>query len=395
MKHKKLKTESEGAAQTGYSILAHSRSFRRDSSASGGFAEAKRILPLDDLIKLLSEYQQNKPLRCYILFILLLFTVLACVPQKDKVYQKSQIIMDTVVTITVVSDSSEKAETAIDRTFSEVEKLNKLLNFYSSLSEVSEINKNAGIKSVPVSPETIEVIEKAIHTAEKTYGAFDITIGPVMTLWDFHKKVLPEDKSIKEKLSLVNYKGITIDKNRSSVYLQKKGMLIDLGGIAKGYAADKAVEVMKRNGIQAGLVSIAGDIKAFGLKPENKPWKIGIKNPRQKGKNNELIATIDLTDMAISTSGDYERYFITNGKRYHHILNPKTGYPAYGCQSVSILAPDGSVTDPLSTGIFILGTEKGLKLLEELGLDGIIVDKDGKIHTTPRLRGKIEITRNN
>jgi thiamine biosynthesis lipoprotein len=332
----------------------------------------------------------------FIIFLLLfcsLFILSACGPQKEKIYRKSKALMDTLVTINVVSGSADKAEKAIDRAFSEIEKLDRLLNFFSDSSELSEINRNAGLKAVAVSPETFEVIEKAIYVSGKTNGAFDVTIGSVTTLWDFHKRVKPEDKKIKERLPLVNYKNITLNKKSSSVYLKKKGMLIDLGGIAKGYAADKAVEALKREGIKSGLVSVSGDIKAFGLKPDSKPWKIGIRNPRAKNKEDEIMATIAMTGMAISTSGDYERYFIIEGKRYHHILNPKTGYPSDGCLSVSIIAKDGSVTDPFSTGIFVLGAEKGIKLLEETGIDGIIIDKNGKIHTTPNLREKLEIIR--
>ena len=332
-----------------------------------------------------------------------LFILSACSPQKEKVYRKSKVLMDTLITISVVSGSGDKAEKAIEMAFSEIEKLDRLLNFFSDSSEVSEINRNAGLKAVVVSPETFEVLEKAVYASGKTNGAFDVTIGSVTAMWDFHKRTKPEDKKIKERLPLVNYKNIILNKKSSSVYLKKKGMLIDLGGIAKGYAADKAVDVLKKEGIKSGLVSISGDIKAFGLKPDLKPWKIGIKNPRaiplnpplvkegEEGFSDEIMATIELTDMAISTSGDYERYFIIDGKRYHHILNPKTGYPVDECRSVSIIAKDGAVTDPFSTGIFILGAEKGIKLLEEMEIDGIIVDKNGKIHTTPNLRGKLEI----
>lgn len=301
--------------------------------------------------------------------------------------------MDTLVTISAVSDSDNKAETAIDKAFAEIEKIDNLVNFFSDKSEISGINKNAGKKAAAISDETFEVIEKAIYASEETNGAFDVTIGPEIALWDFHNKVKPEDKEIIQRLSLVNYKALTLYKNPSSAYLKKKGMLIDLGGVAKGYAADRAVEVMKKTGIKSGLVAIAGDIKAFGLRPDSKPWKIGIRNPRAKNKDDEIMATIGLTDMAISTSGDYERYFIIEGKRYHHILNPKTGYPADSCRSVSVIAKEGAVTDPFSTGIFILGPEKGIKLLEDMRIDGIIVDKDGKIHTTRNLRGKVEIIR--
>lgn len=341
----------------------------------------------------------------------LLFTVYACTPQKEKIYRKTEILMDTLVTISVVSDSKNDAKKAIDITFSEIEKLEKLSNFFSPDSEVSLINKNAGISPVKVSPDILDIIEKALYVSEKTDGAFDVTIGPVITLYDFHKKIKPEDSAIKKSLPLVNYKNLIIDKNKSAIFLKKKGMLIDLGGIVKGYAADRAVETLKRQGINSGLVSVAGDIKAFGLKPDGKPWNIGIRNPRPVrehisngsrakdestlgGEEDDIMATIKLSDMAISTSGDYERYFELNGKRYHHLLDPKTGYPAEGCQSVSIITNSGVFADAFSTAIFILGPERGTKILKEMSLDGIIVDSREEVYTTPDIRGMIEFKRN-
>ncbi len=338
----------------------------------------------------------------------LLAFLCACTSQKEKIYRKSRILMDTLVTITVVSNSEASAEKAIDAAFSEIEKLEKLSNFFSSGSEVSRINRNAGISVVKVSPDISDVLEKALLVSEKTGGAFDVTMGPVITLYDFYKKIKPEQGTIKKNLSLVNYRKLIIDRNKYTAYLKKKGMLIDLGGISKGYAADKAVETLKRNGISSGLVSVAGDIKAFGLKPDKRPWKIGIRNPRippdpplsplakgglrgVKGRvPDDIMATIELKDMAISTSGDYERCFILDGKRYHHLLSPKTGYPAEECRSVSIITKEGVFTDAFATGVFILGPEKGMKVLEKMGFDGVIVASQGKVFTTPGLRGKIE-----
>jgi thiamine biosynthesis lipoprotein len=322
-----------------------------------------------------------------------LFTLYGCASQKENVYRKSKILMDTLVTITVVSSSKDSAEKAIDTAFSEIEKLEKLFNFFSPESELSLINKNAGISEVKVSQDTLDILDKTLYVSEKTEGAFDATIGPVITLYDFYKKVKPEDSSIKKKLSLVNYRYLMIDRNKSTAFLKKRGMHIDLGGISKGYAADKAVETLKRNRIHSGLVSVAGDIKAFGLKPDGRPWKIGIRNPRAKGQEDDIMATIELTDTAISTSGDYERSFINDGKRYHHLLNPRTGYPAEGCQSVSIITKECAFTDAFATGIFILGPEKGIKTLEKMGFDGVIVDSQGKVHTTPHIRGKVEFKR--
>lgn len=326
----------------------------------------------------------------------LLFAVLSsCSGQKEKIYKKGMILMDTLITINVSAASKGQAEKAMDEAFGEIERLDKLIDFFSDKSELAEINRKAGISGVKVSPDTLELIEKAIYVAEKTYGAFDVTIGPESSLWDFPAKKKPDALTIRKNLDLVNYKEIVTDRVKSSVYLRKKGMLMDLGGIAKGYAADKATEVLKKNGIKGGLVSCAGDIRAFGLKPDGKGWVIGIRNPRIQGKDDELMATIELKDMAVSTSGDYERYFILDGKRYHHLLDPKTGYPAEGTISVSVIAPYGGYTDSFSTAVFILGPEKGMQVLQQMGFDGVLVDKDLKVITTPGLKGKLEFKRNN
>jgi len=327
-------------------------------------------------------------------FAFLLFLPSACTHHEDKIYQKSKILMDTLVTITVVSASESKADKSVDAAFAEIEKLEKLLNFYSAESEISLINRNAGLSGVKVSSDVLRLVDKALYVSEKTEGSFDITIGPLTSVYDFHKRIRPEDGKIREKLALINYRDLVIDNDKSTVYLKRRGMLIDPGGITKGYAADRAVETLKKQDIHAGIVAIAGDIKAFGLKPDGKPWKIGIRNPDAKGDRDDVMATVELTDMAISTSGDYERYFISNGEKFHHLLNPKTGYPAGGCRSVTVIAKEGVFTDAFATGIFILGPEKGMTVFEETGFSGIMIDSRGVRHITPNLRGKIEFQEN-
>ncbi|MDH4231278.1 MAG: FAD:protein FMN transferase [Nitrospirota bacterium] len=309
-------------------------------------------------------------------------------------YKKSKALLDTFVAITVVADSKETAEEAIDNAFDVIEKFGELINFYSDKSELSAVNRNAGIREVKVSPETLDIIEKAVYIAERSGGAFDPTIGPEIQLWDFFNKIRPSDADIRKNLSLVNYKNIIIDKGNSTVFLKKKDMLLDLGGIAKGYAADLAVQALKEKGISAGLVAVAGDIKAFGLKTDKKPWTVGIKNPRQKSSEDEIIAKIHLSGKAISTSGDYERYFMLNGQRFHHLLNPRTGYPAYACQSVSVIADQAVMTDAFSTALFILGPEKGLELAKEMGIDALIIDDKSSVHTTSGLEGILFLERN-
>lgn len=323
--------------------------------------------------------------------IFMFFLISGCSAEKERIHKKSAIAMDTVVTLSVVSESSGKAGKAMEAAFKELKKLEFYFDPNLADSDVSKINSGAGLAPVKVSPETIDVISKAVYVSEKTDGAFDITIGAVSRLWDFHKKTKPDEKTAKKAVQFVNYKNIIINKKKQTVFLRKKGMAIDVGGIAKGYAADKAVEALKQEGVKSGLVAIAGDIKAFGLKPDLKLWKVGIQNPRQKGRDDEIIAAADLADSAISTSGDYQRYFIEEGRRYHHVLDPGTGYPADYCISVSIFAQEGAMADAFSTGVFAMGNEKGIKLLDSLGFDAVIVDKKGKMIMTPRLKGRIEI----
>lgn len=309
-----------------------------------------------------------------VLFFIPFLFFSAC--QKERHFRKTTVLMDTIVTITIVSDSEKQSEKAIEKTFNELKRLEDKFNFYSDRSEISEINRKAGLKPVKVSGDMIELLKKAIHISELTGGAYDITVGPLTRLWDFHKKEIPDEEEIKRALKLVNYKDIVIDEKNSTVFLKKKGMLIDPGGIAKGFSADRAVEILKAEGIKSALVAIAGDIRAYGLKKDGTPWVIGIRNPRAKDSD-EIVATLPLNNSAISTSGDYERFFMKDNKRYHHIINPKTGYPAESRGGVSVIAEEGYLSDSLATAVFVLGPQKGMELLNGLGLKGIFITEDG------------------
>ncbi len=323
----------------------------------------------------------------------LLVTILStCTYDKEKVYRKSTIMMDTVITISVVYHSKDHAERAINNAFLEIERLEALFDFYSPDSEVSRLNKNAGLSKIKVSPDMLTVLDKAFFVSEKTEGAFDITTGCLLELYDFSQGIKPQQSALEERLPFVNYRAVHINRKDSTAFLEKKGMLIDLGGIVKGYTADKTVETLKRAGIDSGIVAIAGDIKTFGLKPNGRPWKVGIQDPRAEGQN-DIIASLDLKDLAISTSGDYERYFVLEGKRYHHLLSPTTGYPVHTCQSATIITEEGVLADAFATGVFILGPEKGIKVIEQLGFDGLIIDKEGHVHVTSNIREKIEFER--
>lgn len=352
---------------------------------------SKTVVKLGNI--LLSYFFISSIMRFFYSALLLVCTtalLFSCAPAKDKLYKETRSSMYTIVSITVSSDSKSKAKEAINNAFKELDRLEKMLNFYSDKSEVSKINKFASERPVKVSKETIEIISKAIYVSDKTNGAFDITMSPVIQLWDFKNKTIPNHKTIEDRLKLVGYNYISIDQTKSEVSFKKKGLQINLGGILKGYAADRAVNILKKHGIKSGIVAIAGDIKTFGKRPNGEPWRIGIQNPRAaeqplkplKNAMDEIVATIELSDMSISTSGDYERFFEKDGVRYHHLLSPQTGYPAKGLQSVSIITQDCVFTDAFATGIFIAGLQKGMEILKENGLDGVIIDKDGNIHAT-------------
>jgi thiamine biosynthesis lipoprotein len=249
---------------------------------------------------------------------------------------------------------------------------------------VTQINRAAGKEWIRISPETIQVIKKAQQISELSEGGFDITVAPITELWRKarEKKIPPSAEEVKEKLGLVNFKNIELNRE-GKVYLKKKGMAIDLGGIAKGYAVDRAFDVLRSLGYKNLIVNAGGDLRAGGLK-NNQPWSIGIQNPREPKK---ILTRIPVSDMAVATSGDYERFLIYEGKRYHHIFNPRDGFPAEGCQSVTIVTKDGMTADGLATAVFVLGPEKGYSLCQKLdGVECLIVDKDGKMIISPNLK---------
>lgn len=321
---------------------------------------------------------------------LLAALTVACTPRKERTFSKSRTIMDTLVTVTVVTDTESHANEALEKAFREIERLEEAADFYSPQSEISDINRHAGVAPVTVSSDILEILLTAQHVSEKTDGAFDITIGSVASLYDFRSQRVPPDAEIVEKLSLVNYRDMIIDREQSTVFLRKKGMLIDTGGIMKGYAAGKAADILLGNGIRSGIVAVGGDIRTFGRRVDGTPWRIGIRDPRGKGRD-EVIGVIGLSDVAISTSGDYERFFLQGPRRFHHLISPRTGFPAMGCQSVSVISADGALADAFSTGIFILGRDKGMHILEQNGLEGVIIDDEGVIHVTRGIRGRIEL----
>jgi thiamine biosynthesis lipoprotein len=299
--------------------------------------------------------------------------------------------MGTLVSITAVGRTHDEANDAITAGFQEIKRLEQLLSTWIPSSELSKVNAAAGRSAVKVSLETMVVVRKALQVAEMTDGAFNIAIGPAINAWNISDDPrLPTSEELAALKPLVDLQYVHTDVWERTIHLQKPGMRIDVGGIGKGYAADQAVLVMKKAGAAAGVVALSGDIKTFGRLPGGRRFPVGILHPRQEG---EILAEIELEDEAISTAGDYERFFDKDGIRYHHILDPQTLQPARGCQSVSVIAKEGVWADGLDTGIFVLGAERGMELVEQLeDIEAIIVDGEGRVLISSGLRNRVQLS---
>jgi thiamine biosynthesis lipoprotein len=251
------------------------------------------------------------------------------------------------------------------------------MSTYKDDSELSRINRLAAKQALVVNRELFNLIDRSLDFSKKTSGVFDITYSGVGRLYDYRKKKKPADKEIEKTLPLINYRHVLLDRSAKTIKFARPGVRIDLGGIAKGYAVDTSIDLLKVRGITSALVTAGGDSRLIGNK-QGRPWMIGIRDPRNR---EDMIAVLPLMDEAISTSGDYERYFEKDGVRYHHIINPVTGRSAMKARSASVIGPDATTTDALSTSIFILGPKKGLALIESLpGIEAVVIDPSGKMH---------------
>ncbi len=329
--------------------------------------------------------------------LIFIFFVLFLCSCGKKEYSKVEFLMDTVVEIKVYHKNKGKAQKAIDSSMEEMRRVEQKMSCFLPGSEVSRINREPLLEGkkgsplaegwMPVSDELFSLLEESVLLSKLTKGSFDITVFPLWKIWKFRGEnpEVPDKGKIEKVLKFVNYESMMLKNGKIS--FARKGMGIDLGGIAKGYAVDAAVNVLKKKNIDSAMVNAGGDIYVLGRK-QGKPWRIGIRHPRREG---EILGIIEVEDMAIVTSGDYERFFFSGGKRYHHIINPKTGYPADECQSVTIVAKEATFADGLATGIFVLGPKEGMALIENLeGVEGVIINKEGDVSASSGLVSKIE-----
>ena len=300
--------------------------------------------------------------------------------------------MGSTLTLTAWTADEPAAKAAFDEVFAEFTRLEKSMSTWIADSDVSRVNREAGVRPVPVSAEVREVLKTARQMSEWTGGKFDVTFGVLSGLWKFdhdQDNVIPDTREVRRRLPLIDYRAIQIDDVAGTVFLARKGMSMHLGGIGKGYAVDRGARILRQRGIRDFMIQSGGDIYVAGLK-DGRAWRLGIQDPR--GPANRTFAELDLTDGTFSTSGDYERYFVKNGRRYHHILDPATGEPARGARSVTIVSNLAALADGLSTGVFIMGPEAGMALIEKLpDVEGVIVSDSNAVLISSGLRDKIRI----
>lgn len=296
-------------------------------------------------------------------------------------YNKEFYCMGTIIQQSILDEKAEEISEAVEI---EMRRIENIMSFFLQYSDITNINNAAGKSAVEVDADTLTVIKSAIHFSKITDGAFDITAGPLIKLWGIFTKNerVPSQEEIKEKLGLINYRDILIDEKSQTVMLLKPGQMVDLGAIAKGFAADRAIEIYRKYGIKSALINLGGNVKVLGRNKENREWKIGIQDPfKPRG---EYLGVVKVSDRSVVTSGAYERYFVSGNTRYHHILDTKSGYSSRSdLISATVIAEKSIAADALSTACFVLGLEKSLELIKaQEGVEAILITEDKKVYAT-------------
>jgi thiamine biosynthesis lipoprotein len=298
-------------------------------------------------------------------------------------FSRDEAIMGTAVRVELWSEDAAQANAAMAAVIAEMHHIDDTMSPFKPDSELSRINREAAKRPVPISQEMVDILAKSIEFSKLSDGAFDVTFSSVGYLYDYRKHVKPTDAEIAKALPAISYRHLRLDAGKRTVRYDRDGVRVDLGGIAKGWAVDRSIELLKARGITHALVMAGGDTRLLGDR-RGRPWTVGIRDPFKRG---EVVAVLPLQDIAISTSGDYERYFDEGGVRYHHIINPKTGKSASGVHSVTVLAADATTTEGLTKSIFVMGPEAGMRLIEGMpGVEAIVIDAQGRILYSDGLR---------
>jgi FAD:protein FMN transferase len=328
--------------------------------------------------------------------LVLIGAVAACKDKSDsggRMVSRTFASMGTELKLTAWTTDDDGAEAAFGAVFGEMQRLEALLSNWRQDSEIQQLNVGAGKHAVSIGKDLHDVLRTAEQISEWTGGKFDVTFGALAGLWKFDYQdrdgTIPDRNDVLRRMKLINYRDLIIDEQSGTAFLQRQGMVAHLGGIGKGYAVDRAKDMLHQRGFHNFMIQFGGDLYVAG-RAGNRPWRLGIQDPR--GPSNKIFAAVDLSDSTFSTSGDYERYFIRDGRRYHHIIDPATGEPAMKSRSVTIMAGSATIADGLSTGVFIMGPEAGMALIEQLpDVEGVIVGADNKVLVSSGLKGRLTL----
>ena len=331
------------------------------------------------------------------LVLMIALTGTACTGSAGQEVRVQDFYMDTIISIQAYGDDREELRAAVDEAMQEFARIQALTDRYPEpgteayrRSEICRINENAGVQPVPAGEDVLEMVRLSLEYGDRSGGAFNIAVGGLMDLWGFGKDGVPQVPAaaeIQDCLQRISLADVLLDEAAGTVYLAKTGMILDLGAVAKGYAAEKAAAKLREAGVEEALINAGGNIVTVGLKDGTDKWRIGIEDPRHGG---EYLGVLLLEDESAVTSGDYQRNFTEGGVLYHHILDPGTGMPARGTVSVTVVSTDSCLADILSTTLFVLGPEKGLEFLEQVdGAEAVFVGPDGSIRVSPGLEGRV------
>jgi len=306
-----------------------------------------------------------------------------------QVFKRSCKLMGNHFELSVVASDEQWANEKIDAGIQEIQRIEKLLTTFSDDSETNNINKNAGIGPVVVSRETFDLIRRSIRISELTQGAFDISYGSIdKRLWNFDEQMteLPDKETAKTMVRLINYKNVLLDDEKCTVFLCEKSMRIGFGGIGKGYAAERAKQVMKALGVKSGVVNASGDLTTWGMQPNGEQWTVAIADPNLA---DQVFSYMSISNMAVATSGNYKKFVIINGKKYSHTINPRTGLPVSGIKSVTIITTNAEIADAMATPVTIMGVNAGLAMINQMkNIEAVIIDDNDRLYTSKNINIK-------
>jgi len=306
-----------------------------------------------------------------------------------QIFKRTCKLMGNRFELSVVAESEQWANERIDAGVEEIQRIERLLTTFSDDSETNRVNINAGIKPVTVSRETFDLVKRSVMISKVTQGAFDITYGSIdKRLWNFdqHMTELPDAETAQKMVRLINFRNIILDEEQCSIFLSEQGMRIGFGGIGKGYAAERAKQIMKQQGVTSGVVNASGDLTAWGLQPNGKKWTIGIANP---DASHQVFSYLNISELAVATSGNYEKFIMIGGKKYSHTINPRTGLPVTGIKSVTIITTNAEVADAMATPVTIMGVKAGLDMINQMkDIEAIVIDDHDRLYTSKNINIK-------